>query len=141
MVKKFVWVAFTLVFCACLQHAFAMGELMIVTKETQAKLGLKYTLVADRVDDEAVLVSIEIPRKGKLKTLRSVSMRIGNGRPKVSAVLQTTAGKSGAWTAAFQVSPDLAESCYIDLIVPSPQSGMEYVVYAVELKGYVKARK
>ena len=141
MVKKFVWVAFTLVFCACLQHAFAMGELMVVTKETQAKLGLKYTLVAARVDDEAVLVQIEIPRKGKLKTLRSVSMRIGNGRPKVAATLQTTTGKNGSWTAAFQVSPDLAESCYIDLVVPSPQSGMEYVVYAVELKGYVKARK
>jgi len=118
-----------------------MGELMTVTKETQAKLGLKYTLVADRVDDEAVLVQIEIPRKGKLKTLRSVSMRIGNGRPKVAATLQTTTDKNGSWTAAFQVSPDLAESFYIDLVVPTPQSGMEYVVYAIGLKGYVKARK
>ena len=141
MARKLFWVTVMLLVCACacIQHASAMGSLIEVTKETQAKLGLNYTLVADRVDDEAVLVRMEIPRTGKLKTLRSVSMRIGSGRPLVAATLQTTPGKNGSWVVSFQVSPDLADKCSIDLIVPS--DGLTYEVYAVEVKGYVTARK
>ena len=137
--KKFVWVVVILMVCVCIRHAFAMGEVMYVTKETQAKLGLKFTLVADRVDDEAVLVSMEIPRKGKLKDLRSVSMRVGEGRPMVNATLQTTPTKNGSWAVSFQLSPELADKGYVDLIVPSEP--LTYLVYAVEIKGYVKARK
>lgn len=139
MAKKLLWVTMLLMLCACLRHALAMGEVIEVTRETQAQLGLNYTLVAEKVDEEAVLVSMEIPRKGKLKNLRSVSMRIGPGRPIVAATLQTTPGKNGSWGVAFQVSPELADKCSVDLIVPSELRS--YVVYAVELKGYVKARK
>ena len=102
-------------------------------------MGLNYTLIAERVDAEAVLVQIEIPREGKLKNLRSVSMRIGPERPLVAATLQTTPGKNGSWVVSFQLSPDLADKCSIDLIDPS--SGRTYVVYAVELKGYITDRK
>ncbi|HLK58173.1 MAG TPA: hypothetical protein VKU00_16520 [Chthonomonadaceae bacterium] len=139
MAKKCVWIAMILVLCACIQQSFAMGELIEVTKENQAELGLNYTLVADRVDAEAVLVSMEIPRKGKLKDLRSVSMRVGSGRPLVAAPLQTSPGKDGSWVITFQLAPNLADKCSVDLIVPV--SGRTYVVYAVQLKGYVKDRK
>jgi hypothetical protein len=117
-----------------------MGSVTAVTKQTQAKLGLNFTLVADRVDDEAVLVRMEIPREGKLKHLRSVSLRIGPGRPLVAATLQTTPGKNGSWVVSFQLCPDLADKCSIDLIVPSDPLPYE-VYYAVELKGYVTDRK
>ena len=140
MARKFAWLIVLLLLCASTQQAFALGELISVTKATQAKLGLNYTLVADRVDTEAVLVSMEIPRKGKLKSLRSVSMRIGNGRPIVAATLQTRPGKDGAWVVSFQVSPELAAKCSVDLIVPS-DGGMEYLVYAVEIQGYITSRK
>ena len=103
------------------------------------KLGLDFTLDAERVDAEAVLVRMEIQRTGKLKNLRSVSMRIGSGRPLVAATLQTTPGKKGSWVVTFQVSPELADKCSVDLIVPV--AGRTYLVYAVELKGYVKDRK
>jgi hypothetical protein len=141
MVKKIALITTILMLCACIQQAFAMGELIVVTKQTQAKLGLKFTLVAERVDKEAVLVQMEVPREGKLKTLRSVSMRIGSGRPIVAATLQTTPGKNGSWVVSFQVSPEMADKCSVDLIVPSEGGGMEYLVYAVEIKGYVTARK
>jgi hypothetical protein len=138
MAKKYVWITMLLL-CACLPHALAMGSLIEVTKATQAKLGLKYTLVAERVDAEAVLVRMEISRQGKLKNLRSVSMRIGTGRPQVAATLQTTPGKKDSWIVSFQLSPELADRCFIDLIVPS--DSLSYEVYAVELKGYVTDRK
>ena len=140
MGKKAVWVTIVLILCACIQQAFAMGELVVVTKATQAKLGLNFTLVAERVDAEAVLVRIEVPRAGKLKTLRNIGMSIGQGRPIVAATLQTTTGKDGSWIANFQVSPEMADKCSIDLLVPDV-SGDEYLVYAVQLKGYVTDRK
>ena len=119
-----------------------MGELILVTKQTQAKLGLKYTLTAERVNKEVVMVHVEIPREGKLKELRSVSMTIGqgSGSPMLHAALQTTPGKNGSWSATFQLSPELADKCSVDLLVPNV-GGVEYVVYAVQLKGYVTARK
>jgi hypothetical protein len=142
MAKKLVLVTMVLMLCACIQQAFAMGELIVVTKQTQAKLGLKFTLVAERVDKEAVLVQMEVPREGKLKTLRSVSMTIGqgSGSPMLHAALHTTPGKNGSWSATFQLSPELADKCSVDLVVPNV-GGVEYVVYAVQLKGYVTDRK
>jgi hypothetical protein len=139
MAKMFVWVTMLLLLCACLQQTFAEGGHIAVTKETQARLGLDFTLVAERVDAEAVLVSMEIPRKGKLKNLRSVRMRIGQGRPLVAATLQTTPGKNDSWVVSFQLSPDLAAKCSIDLT--TTPIGLSYAVYAVELKGYVTDRK
>lgn len=139
MAKKVLCVTILLMLCACIQRASAMGEVVSVTKETQLKLGLDFTLDAERVDAEAVLVRMEIQRTGKLKNLRSVSMRIGSGRPLVAATLQTTPGKKGSWVVTFQVSPELADKCSVDLIVPV--AGRTYLVYAVELKGYVKDRK
>jgi hypothetical protein len=134
-----MWVALTLMFCICIQSAFAMGEVISVTKQTQAKLGLEFTLVAERVDAEAVLVQIEIPKKGKVKDVRSVSLRIGPGRPEVAATLQTRPGQNGSLVASFQVSPALAEKSSVDLVLPI--RGRTYEVYAIELKGYVVERK
>lgn len=138
MKKKFACAAITLLLCVGLPSAFAMGSLAVVTKATQAKMGLDYTLIADRADAEAVLVRMEIPRKGKLQNIRTVEMRIGEGRPLVSAPLRTTTEKNGAWIASFQVSSELANHCYIDLTVPKDGG---YEVYAVEVKGYVTDRK
>ncbi len=138
MAKKVAWITVTLMICACIQHAFAMGAVISVTKQTQAKLGLNFKLVAERVDAEAVLVRMEIPRKGKLKGLRSVNLRIGSGRPLVAATLQTTPGENGSWIVSFQVAPDLADKSSVDLV--GPYEGLSYVVYAVELKGYVTDR-
>jgi hypothetical protein len=63
MRKRFVWIMLLLMWCACLQEAFALGEVVSVTKQTQAKLGLNFTLAAERVDNETVLVRIEIPER------------------------------------------------------------------------------
>ncbi len=138
MSRRFVSTAIMLMLCTCIQSAFALGIVVIVTKETQAKLGLDYKLVAERVDAEAVLVRMEIPRTGKLKDITGVRMRIGPGRPIVAATLQTTTSKDGVWVVSFQLSPALAEKCSIDLV--GPMKDRSYGVYSIELKGYVTAR-
>lgn len=139
MNRKIVLAAMVLTLCATFRYATAMGSVVEVTRETQATLGLKYTLEADRVDDQAVLVKMEIQRSGKLKNVRSVSISIGAGRPEVAATLQTTPGKTGSWVVGFQVSPTMADKCSVDLTVP--EAGRTYVVYAVALKGYVTNKK
>lgn len=145
MSRKFVCLTVLLLFCASLKIAFAMGEVIIVTKATQAKQGLKYTLTAERVSKDVVLVHMEIPREGKLKDFRSVSISIGkqkpleNGSPLLSAPLQTRTGEGGSRTVSFQLASDLADRCSIDVYMP--YEALSYDVYAIELKGYVTDRK
>ena len=122
-----------------------LGGLVPVTKATQAKEGLIFTLTAERVSPEVVMVQMEIPREGKLKALRSVGMSLGktkafeSGSPALSAQLQTTTGPNNSWVAHFQLTPELADRCTVDLNVPS--GPMWYVIYAVEVKGYITDRK
>jgi hypothetical protein len=122
-----------------------MGELIHITKETQAKQGLKYTLTAERVSKDVVLVQMEIPREGKLKDIRSISMSIGRrkavdeGSPMLAAPLHIRTGKNDSRIVSFQLTSDLADRCSIDLWMPYVD--LSYDVYAVELKGYITDRK
>ena len=140
MMKKSISVIAVLMLCYCCRPVFAMGHLVRVTKDTQAKEGLQYTLTAELVNEKVVLVQIEVPNAGKLKELRSVSMTIGlgNGSPELHAQLHTWPGKNGSVVASFQLSSELAKRCSVDL---QDSSTPTYVVYAVELKGYVTERK
>jgi hypothetical protein len=75
-----------------------LGELVPVTKQTQAAEGLTFTLAAERVSNEVVMVRMDISREGKLKALRSVGMSLGkkqafeSGSPALHAPLETTKG-------------------------------------------------
>ena len=122
-----------------------LGFVIRVTKQTQAKEGLNYTLEARRVSPEAVLVSMEIPREGKLKDMSRVTMSIRpilppspsrpvSYSPLVSAPLLVTVVKNGVWSVAFQLASELAERCSVDLLIPKT---FEYFSYSVELKEYI----
>ena len=122
-----------------------LGYVIKVTKQTQAKEGLNYTLEARRVSPEAVLVSMEIPREGKLKDMSRVTMSIRpilppspsrpvSYSPLVSAPLLVTVVKNGVWSVAFQLASELAERCSVDLLIPKT---FEYFSYSVELKEYI----
>ena len=121
--------------------------LIAVTKETQAKIGVEFTLTATRVSETAVLVEMEIPRKGKLRNLKDVSLDIGDYHPGVSsspllaANLQTTPGKNNSLIVSFQLSPELADKCSIRLGPLEPAVAMSWEYYAVMLKGYVTTRR
>ena len=141
MSKKFVWVMIALMLFARTPHAFALRELISVTRETQASQGVDFTLSAVRVDDTAVIVRMEIPKKGKLINLKTVTMNIGTGRPLVHADLETTPGKDGSLVVSFQLSPELADKCDIFLGPLAPDIPTTSVYYAVQLKGYVTVRK
>lgn len=129
------------VLLACIQPALALGVVEIVTKETQAKMGLDFTLTAERLSREAVLVRMEIPNKGNLRNLKGVTLSIGSGSPEVHAPLRTTSGKDGSLAVSFQLSPELAGRASIGLgptILSRPTLSHHY---AVELRGYITDRK
>ena len=140
---KLVGVLMVLMLSVCIQPTFAISEGVSVTKSTQVELGLDFTLSAERVSERAVLVRMEIPKKGKLQNLKKVRMTIGQGTPLLSCNLETSPGENGSLVVQFQLSPHLADKCSIDLVtakVPAtPRSYESY--YAVELKGYVTGRK
>ena len=147
MAKKSVWVLLALLALAPLPNASAMSELISVTKATQAKVGVRFTLSAVRVSETAVLVRMEIPKEGKLKNIKRISLDIGTyppgvmTSPQVSADLETTSGKNGALIVSFQLSPEMAEKCSLRLSPLDPAVPMSYEYYSVELKGYVTDRK
>ncbi len=147
MAKKFVWVMIALLVFTRIPHASSESLVMTVTKKTQAELGLNYTLSAVRASDTAVLVQMEIPKGSKLKTLKRVNLHIATGNPLggsplLSADLQTTPGKNGSVVVTFQLSPELADKCFLELITTSPPATLSSEeFYAVELKGYITDKK
>lgn len=147
MVMSIRWIVVALALVACGIAASAEGFLVTVTKETQAKLGVQFDLSAVRASPRSVLVRMEIPRTGKLKELKTVTMDIGDYRPgvasapTVSAELATKTGKNGAILVAFQLAPEMAEKCSIRLGPLSPAEPEAYLYYAVELKGYITERR
>src|SRR5258708_4400947 len=128
MTKKFALMLTTALLLAGIPRAFALGELMLVTKENQARIGVKFTLSAARVSDTSVAVQMEIPKEGKLKDLKKVTMDIGDYKPgvatspMVSANLETKPGKNGSLLVSFYLSPEMADKCSILLgpIEPAP---------------------
>lgn len=135
MAKKLALAAVLLILCVSLPNSLALGGLVYVTKETQKELQLDFTLQAEKVDAEAVIVRMEVRKTGKLAKLRHISLDIGSGRPMVHAILQTSKGKDASESVTFQVSPELAQKTYIGLNVPS--ATRSYTIYSVELKGYI----
>ena len=127
--------------------AFAMHEVIVVTKATQIKMGVKFTLTAQRVSDTAIIVRMEIPKEGKLKELKRVTLDIGDYKPGapsspwVSVDLHTSPGKNGSLIVSFQLSPEMADKCSIDLGPLDPAIPESLVYYSVQFKGYITKRK
>jgi hypothetical protein len=147
MAKKLLWLLIVLMLLAQIPPALALSELIAVTKDTQAKLGVQFTLSAVRVSETVVLVRMQIPKTGKLKDLQRVSLDIGTyppgalTSPLVSADLATTPGKNGSLIVSFQLSPEMADKCTILLGPLAPALPESYVYCSVELSGYVTDNK
>ena len=121
------------------EQAGALSTSQTVTKETQAREGLDFSLSAVRESDEAVIVRMEIPKKGKLQNLQKVRMVISEGKSILLwSNLEITTTEDGASVVSFQISPDLADKCSISLVTESSKTGpANEFAYAVELKGYI----
>ena len=126
-------------------HAKAMSSLILVTKQNQAEVGVKFQLSAERVSDTSVIVKMQVPRAGTLKELKRVSMDIGDYKPGIStspmlyADLQTTQGKDGSLTVSFQLSPQMAEKCSI-LLGPLTPAKPTREYYSVSLQSFVTTK-
>ena len=117
-------------------HALRVGY--FVTKATQKEHGLTYNLKAEKVGD-IVLVSMEIPRAGKLKELESVALDLSvNGRVPLHAPLAMTENR-GVTSVRFQVGTEHVQNCSIKLFLKMHGRSGEF--YGVQLKDYVTERK
>jgi hypothetical protein len=119
--------------------AHAVIVVIPVTKDTQAKVGLDFTLFAVREAD-VVWVRFECPRKDKLRELAGINLEIkdAKGHEIVLAPLEITEEK-GVIKTHFRLKPEHAERCNIVLIAeqskpPEPAFGR---YYSIQLKEYV----
>jgi hypothetical protein len=147
MKKMFASALIVFALLAGLPRAFAIGHLILVTKENQASLGVKFTLTALKVSDTAVSVDMEIPKQSKLKDLKKVTMDIGDYKagvatsPMVLVNLETKPGKDGSIMVSFQLSPEMVDKCSILLGPVEPAPPGSYAVYSVYVKSYVTTKK
>lgn len=120
----------------------ALGVFTVVTKESQAKEGLVYTLTAKKVSPEVVMVDLEIPLREKLQGLRSAQLQLGsgNGSPELAVRLDTSTSKEGVWTIHLQLSPALASKASIWLGPTLLSRPMLSHHYALQLSGYITER-
>jgi hypothetical protein len=116
----------------------ALREGWIVTKATQKELGLTYDLLAEKVGD-VVLVSMEIPKDGKLKELESASFSMSEGSRTPLYVPMAMTEKKGVVSLRFQVGTEHVEKCSVGLYLKMHGRSGEF--YAVMLKDYVTERK
>lgn len=123
-------------------RATALGVVTVVTKETQAKEGLEFTLNAVRVSDKVVMVQMEIPNKGNLRDLEAVHLWVGkDDTPELYTPLEMKRGKDNQISVTFQLSPEMASRADIWLgptVLSQPTLRHHYVV---RLPGYITDRK
>ena len=120
----------------------ALGVFTVVTKETQAKEGLVYTLSAVRVSNEVVMVELEIPNEGKLRDIKRVALELGggNGSPELYVPLNTASEKKDTWAVSFQLSPAFANKASLWLgptLLSRPTLSHHY---ALQLSTYLTER-
>ncbi len=116
--------------------ASSLGK--VVTKANQKEIGLDYELSAIREPD-AVIVSMTIPKRGKLEDLRIVRLSITAENGKnflVRAPLQMSKKGEGVHVSA-QIAPELAEKASLDLVV---EEGRRESYYAVRMADYITER-
>jgi hypothetical protein len=110
----------------------------LVTKANQQELGLEFELSAIR-EPEAVIVSITIPAKDKLRDLRNVRLSIPAEDERhflVRAPLEMRKEGDGIRVGA-QLAPELAAKTTLDLVV---EEGRREFYYAVRVADYITDR-
>lgn len=119
-------------------RAHALRQGWIVTKATQKQHGLEYKLNAEKVED-IVLVSVEIPKAGKLKDLELVELQFtGQRRTPLSVPLAVTE-KNGVLSGRFQVGTEFLPQCALMLLLKMHGRSGEF--YLIQLQDYVTERK
>ena len=137
--RYFILLGVLLITLMAFPHASpASGLGKLVTKGTQKELDLEFDLSAIH-EGEAVVVSMTIPKSGKLKDLRIVALSIHAENQKyylVRAPLDMKHVDAGIRVSA-QLAPELAVKAALDLVV---QEGRREFYYAVRVKDYITAR-
>ncbi len=135
------YLAILLFLAACLldaPSASARGLGKLVTKATQKAVGVEFELSAVGSPD-AVIISISIPKSGKLESLRKVRLSVPaqNGKDFLILAPLEMAEREGAVHAWAQIAPELAAKASLDLVV---EEGRREFYYAVRVAEYITDR-
>ena len=117
----------------------ARGLGKLVTKATQKELELEYELSAIR-EPGAVIISMAIPKDGKLKELRQVRLSILAKNRKNYLILAPLEMRQvdDRIQVSAQLDPELAEKATLELVV---QEGRTEFFYSVRISDYISERK
>lgn len=124
-------------------RVFAMIVVQPVTKDTQAKDGLDFSLSAVP-ESGTVWVQLEVPRKGKLATLSLVQIEVKDKHGKeILLAPVATSDEKGTTKAQFRLASEQAARCNIILVTEAstPPAPAFAVNYSVSLKGYIDKGK
>lgn len=123
--------------------AFALIVVQPVTKDTQAKEGLDFTLSAAS-ESGTVWVKLAAPRKGKLATLSLVQLEVkdAQGKEVLLAPVATT-DENEVIHAHFRITPEHAKWCNVILVTeqskpPAPAFARHY---SIAVKSYITQAK
>jgi hypothetical protein len=111
-----------------------------VTWETQAKLGLEFTLNTD-AKDGVVWVKLEVPRKRKFATLAQIQINVKDAGGKELLVVPVAASdEKGVTHAHFRLANEQARRCTIILETEAATERDLAANYLIELKGYLESK-
>lgn len=136
----------TIILCLISLTASGIGVGDLITKDTQEKMGVNFTLTAVRESAGSVLVKLVAPKEAKLANLSKVRLTIqkeGDKHFLLWANLETTTDESGKIVSGFQISPELAEQSFIELVVETSKPGKPAFerFYHVRVKDYIVDKK
>lgn len=142
MNRMFILLAAMLLSPLLTEKAFAVIEVRPVTKETQAKEDLDFTLAAVE-EAGSVWVDLQAPKNGKLATLSLVQLEVkdAKGKELLLAPLAVT-NKKGTISAHFRMALDQAEHSNIVLVTEQskPKELPFAINYSISLKSYIIGR-
>ena len=128
--------------------SFALQMIEPITKESQARSGVKFTLKAVHVRvPDTVVVEIEAPLEGKLKSLSIIQVVLSEKDEfregemiDYSMVIDvaTTKTKDGKLKASFSMKPALAKKCHILLYTEVDETFAH--VFDIRVREYIEEK-
>ena len=89
-------------------------------------------------EGNTVSVQLKAPRKNKLKDLSNIALRLQDGERTLLLAPLGTVTQHQVSTSSFEISSELADKCWIDLVVSVPEGAK---VYGICLKGNITDKK
>jgi len=130
MMKRTLLVASLAVLCPVLAWAA-----FVIEQASVKDLGIDLSAIRD---GDMVGVRLKAPRKGKLRHLSNVAIRLQEGERILLLAPLGTQTQNQVSTSSFEIASELADKCWIDLVVATSNQAQ---VYGISLKANITDKK